>query len=201
MSRWGKEEKETLIAINQIQSLGNVLDVAAGDGRFLNILLEKSKSVTAIDLDNDELEKLKINCQKDFVNKLKIEKVDITKRFPYQDETYDTIFCTGTLHLFDKTTIFFILDEMKRCLKQNGIIILDFATNIKRLDKNGNEVVFEDEGNYSTEEAIELFNELLHDFSLSIQIASFNEENLDDVGYNSITGNFLIVTSKKNNIK
>ena len=201
MSRWGKEEKETLIAINQIQSLGNVLDVAAGDGRFLNILLEKSKSVTAIDLDNDELEKLKINCQKDFVNKLKIEKVDITKRFPYQDETYDTIFCTGTLHLFDKTTISFILDEMKRCLKQNGIIILDFATNIKRLDKNGNEVVFEDEGNYSTEEAIELFNELLHDFSLSIQIASFNEENLDDVGYNSITGNFLIVTSKKNNIK
>ncbi len=197
MSRWGKEEKETLIAINQIQSLGNVLDVAAGDGRFLNILLEKSKSVTAIDLDNDELEKLKINCQKDFINKLKIEKVDITKRFPYQDETYDTIFCTGTLHLFDKTTISFILDEMKRCLKQNGIIILDFATNIKRLDKNGNEVVFEDEGNYSTEEAIELFNELLHDFSLNIQIASFNEENLDDVGYNSITGNFLIVTSKK----
>lgn len=197
MSRWGKEEKETLIAINQIQSLGNVLDVAAGDGRFLNILLEKSKSVTAIDLDNDELEKLKINCQKDFINKLKIEKVDITKRFPYQDETYDTVFCTGTLHLFDKTTISFILDEMKRCLKQNGIIILDFATNIKRLDKNGNEVVFEDEGNYSTEEAIELFNELLHDFSLNIQISSFNEENLDDVGYNSITGNYLIVTSKK----
>lgn len=197
MSKWGNEETKTIEAINNCGFLGNVLNVAAGDGRFLNILLENSKSVTAIDINGDELETLKNNCPPEFISKLKTEVVDITNRFPYQNETYDSIFCTGTLHLFDEDDISFILNEMKRCIKQNGVIILDFATDIKRFDKNGNEVIFKGEGNYKTDEAVELFNKLLYDYSLNIQVASFSEKDLVDVGYNSITGNFLVVTAKR----
>ena len=58
MSKWGIEEKETLEAINKIGFKGNILDVAAGDGRFITSLLELSNTVTAIDI--DELEKQKI---------------------------------------------------------------------------------------------------------------------------------------------
>lgn len=197
MSKWGKEEKETLEVINEVGFLGDVLDVAAGDGRFLLELLNKSRSVTAIDIDKKELEALKENCVIEYSNKLKTEIVDITKRFPYQDDTYDTIFCTGTLHLFDKSTIASIIREMNRCLKQDGTMILDFATDIRRLDCNGNEVVFEGEGSYGTDDAIVLFHELLNDCSLDIQKATFKEDNLDEAGYNSIAGNFLIVTAGK----
>lgn len=195
MSKWGIEEKETLDAINKIGFIGNVLDVAAGDGRFLNELLKYSKSVTAIDIDSKELEILKENCKEEFISKLKVEVVDIKKKFPYQDESYDTIFCTGTLHLFDKETISFIISEMKRCLKKNGNIILDFATDIKRLDKNGNLVKINGEGSYTSLEAISLFKELFS--NLNIEESTFSEDNLEEAGYNSIKGKFLIINGKK----
>ena len=197
MSKWGIEEKETLSTINEIGLSGNILDVAAGDGRFINELLKLSQSVTAIDIDKEELESLKNNCPKEYSNKLSTEIVDITKTFPYEDESFDGIFCTGALHLFNKKTIGFIIREIERCLKKNGKIVLDFATDIKRYDKNGKEVLFEGEVSYSSEDAILLFKELLKDFSLSIQNASFSENNLDNAGYTSIQGNFLIISGYK----
>lgn len=192
MSKWGIEEKETLEAINKIGFEGKILDVAAGDGRFINSLLESSDTVTAIDIDENELNNLK-----DISNKLSTEVVDITKRFPYEDNSFDGVFCTGTLHLFNKETISFILSEMNRCLKPGGKIVLDFATDIERLDINGNKVVFAGEGNYKTNESIELFKEELNNFSLDIQVSTFKEEDLDDIEYKSIRGNFLIVSGVK----
>lgn len=192
MSKWGIEEKETLDAINKIGFKGNILDVASGDGRFINSLLELSDKVIAIDIDEKELETLK-----DISNKLYTEVVDITKRFPYEDNSFDGVFCTGTLHLFNKETISFILSEMNRCLKPGGKILLDFATDIERLDNNGNKVVFENEGNYNTNESIELFKEELKEFNLDIQVSSFKEENLENIEYKSIKGNFLIISGIK----
>ena len=197
MSKWGIEEKETLDAINEIGLSGNILDVAAGDGRFINELLKLSQSVTAIDINKEELDYLKNNCHKEYSNILDIEIVDITKTFPYEDNSFDGIFCTGTLHLFNKDTIGFIVKEIERCLKKNGKIVLDFATDIKRYDKNGKEVIFEGEGCYSSEEAILLFKKLLKDFSFSIKESTFSEDNLDEAGYNSIKGNFLIISGYK----
>ena len=141
MSKWGIEEQETLNAINELS--GIILDIAAGDGRFINKLLEVSDKVVAIDINPSELDELKSNYPQD--NKLQTEVVDITKEFPYADSTFDSIFCTGTLHLFDIKTIIFILNEIRRVLKSNGKIVLDFATNIERLDRDGNKIVFDGE--------------------------------------------------------
>ncbi len=197
MSKWGIEEKETLDAIKILR--GNILNIAAGDGRFNNKLLEISDSVTAIDIDEKELNILKENSDS---NNLITKVVDITKRFPFEDSSFDGIFCTGTLHLFDVETVKSILKEIKRVLKPNGKIVLDFATDIKRLDKEGNIVTFEGEGSYSTSEAVELFEKELNDFSLNIDKSTFKEENLnDDAGYNQITGNFLIISGTKKYIK
>ena len=192
MSKWGIEEKETLEAINKIGFKGNILDVAAGDGRFITSLLELSDTVTAIDIDEKELEDLK-----DTSNKLYTKVVDITKVFPFEDSSFDGVFCTGTLHLFNKETISFIISEMTRCLKPRGKLILDFATDIERLDTNGNKVVFSGEGNYTTTESIELFKEELKEFNLNIQVSTFEEDNLDDIEYKSIKGNFLIISGVK----
>ncbi len=199
MSKWGTPEKETLSAINKLKLSGNILNVAAGDGRFNNVLLELSDSVAAVDIDKSDLKNLINNCPLELRDKLDTKVVDITKPFPFKDEVFDCIFCTGTLHLFQKNIIIKILSEMNRVLKENGKIILDFATDIKRLDKKGKKVLFEDEGNYSTKEAKDMFSEELKSFAIDIEVSSFREENLEDdkVDYHFIDGNFLILSGIK----
>lgn len=195
MSKWGNEEKETLEEIDNIGLFGNILNLAAGDGRFTNKLLEKADKVTAIDINKEELNILKDNCNKDLINKLNMELVDITQKLPFQDMSFDGVFCTGTLHLFDKDTLFKILNEVKRILKSKGKILFDFATDIKRIDKYGNQIIFDGEGNYKKEESILMFKKYLSDFSLIIKESTFIEENLDEnAGYKSIEGNFLIIS-------
>lgn len=198
MSKWGIEESETLKAIEQLNLNGYVLNVAAGDGRFNNAILKSADKVIAIDLADFELELLKRDCSETLKDKLITQVVDITEKFPFEKESFDGIFCTGTLHLFDKETIQKILEEMIRILKPNGKLLLDFATDIKRLDKENNPVVFAKEGNYQTKDAIAFFQNQLKEFDLNIQVSTFTEEDLsDNTGYHFITGNFLIISGIK----
>lgn len=198
MSKWGIEEIETVEAINKVGFSGNILNIAAGDGRFNNKLLELANIVTAIDIDSIELQQLKNNCRDDLKNRLFIEIVDITKKLPFDDNTFDGVFCTGTLHLFDIETIKDILKEIKRILKSNGKMVLDFATDITRLDKEKNKKILGNEGNYTLKEAIKLFQDEFKEFKLNIETSKFKEEGLDEsAGYDSICGNFLIISGKK----
>ena len=199
MSKWGEEELETLHAIKNMNLTGNVLNIAAGDGRFNNHLLKLATSVTAVDIDEDELKALACNCPLDLKHKLKTVVADITKTLPFNDATFDAIFCTGTLHLFDRDQLSEILSEIRRVLKSGGKIVLDFATDITRLDKNGNRVYFEKEGNYTFEEGKNLFEKQLEEFLLDIKVGTFEEINLEEesTAYQSIVGKFLIICGKK----
>ena len=104
-----KDDTETIEAINKIGFSGNILNIAAGDGRFNNRLLELAQSVTAIDIDGSDLKVLEESCPNYLANKLSTKVVDITKKFPFDDSNFDGVFCTGTLHLFEKETILKIL--------------------------------------------------------------------------------------------
>lgn len=197
MSKWGEEEKETIKAIEEIGFKGKVLNIAAGDGRFNEKLLKLADEVVAVDINEKELKELEEKCPKELKNKLNIRCMDITKKFPFEQNTFDGIFCTGTLHLFDIQAIKAILSEIKRVLKNNGKILLDFATDISRLDFNNNPVTFNNEGNYTMEQGIKLFQDTLKDFTIDIEKASFKEENLDkSAGYRVIEGKFLIISGK-----
>ena len=101
MSKWGIEEEETLDAMEKIGFTGNILNIAAGDGRFNNKLLQLSNSVTAIDIDELELQALGGACPENFKHKLSTKRADITQKLPFHDTTFDWVFCTGTLHLFN----------------------------------------------------------------------------------------------------
>ena len=196
-SKWGIEEKETIKILDRIRLKGEILNLAAGDGRFNTRLLNMADKVTSVDINVGELKELEKSCPNNLKSKLSIKCMDITKRFLFEENTFDAVFCTGTLHLFNIETIEFILNEMKRVLKKNGKILLNFATDISRLDCNGNPVIFEKEGNYTMEEAIKFFKNKFTDFSINIEKATFAEEQLEEgAGYQSISGNFLIISGE-----
>lgn len=202
MSKWGTEEQATIDKIKEIDFKGKILNLAAGDGRFNEMILNLADKVVAVDIDKEELKELENNCPKNLKNKLEISCIDITKKLPFEQNTFDGVFCTGTLHLFDEDIINNILLEIERVLKHKGKILFDFATDILRFDANNKQIIFNGEGNYKTEEAIKLFQRKLKNFTFNIEKNEFKEENLDSkAGYKFIKGNFLIISGllNKNN--
>ncbi len=139
-SIWGSGDKETLQRLEKEHLAGKWLNLAAGDGRYNEILLRKANKVVATDFDMGALEKLQLQTPTELQGKLKIKRVDLNERLPFDDGEFDGVFNTGTIHLFPETMVEDILVEIDRVTKIGGRLFLDFACEIKRVTKEGSEM-------------------------------------------------------------
>src|SRR3989344_6239278 len=160
-SIWGTGDKGTLELLKKTGIIGKWLNLAAGDGRYNLNLLEKADFVVASDIDESALNKLWQNTPDDFKTKLQTKVFDITKKFPFENNSFDGMFCTGTLHLFPKEILRQIFSEIDRILKPSGRILIDFATDIKRILPNGKLYIRKSEPQYKNEEDTKFLTELL----------------------------------------
>lgn len=94
----------------------NLLDVGCGDGVIEYFIKIKAKNIYGIDNDQQELKKSK---QKGMITKL----VDFnSKKFPFKNNFFDVITCLDVIeHVIDPK---FLLKEIYRVLKKNGILII-----------------------------------------------------------------------------
>jgi SAM-dependent methyltransferase len=163
-SIWGNGDPETLQLLKELASekrlFVNWLNFAAGDGRYNNLILQEVNKVIATDIDKGALEKLQRTTPEDLSAKLSITVQDITKPFPFENNVFDGVFNTGTLHLFPKQILETIIPETHRVLKPEGIFILDFATDITRIRDDGT-FIDRSEATYSKNAAKEMLSELL----------------------------------------
>jgi SAM-dependent methyltransferase len=140
-SIWGAGDKDTLTLLKKLvlenKLTGVWLNFAAGDGRYNNILLKEANSVIATYLDKSALKKLQRETPQELSSRLTTETQDLTKPFPFKNGYFDGVFNTGTLHLFPKPVLESVFKETYRILKPGGIFIFDFATDIKRVKKDG----------------------------------------------------------------
>lgn len=140
-SIWGPGDQDTLRILNKLISenkiFGNWLHFAAGDGRYNNLLLSGVEKLIATDIDKGALEKLQKTTPENLSPKLQIRIQNITKPFPFNDNTFNGVFNTGTLHLFPLQVLEQIIKETYRVLKPDGFFIFDFATDIKRIKDDG----------------------------------------------------------------
>lgn len=197
-SVWGTEDKATKNLLNKIKIKGKWLNLCAGDGRFNNYLLEKADQVIALDVDEGALQKLERITPDSLKRKLAAKVANITRRFPFEDETFDGIFCVGTLHLFPKSVFKKIFNEMERVLKPNGRIIIDFAADIKRTYPDGSHWIIKNEPNYTLDEAIVFLKEIFMDYSLNMITDKVKPEKviLNDKEY-IFTSNFILLEAVK----
>ena len=193
----GDGDQITLRAIKTENIQGEQLNLAAGDGRYTPELLEKVDRLIASDIDEDALNKLSNRVNDSKKEKLDIKKFDLTKEFPFQDEAFDGVFCTGTLHLFEKETLIQAFSEIYRVLKTDGKFIFDFATDINRIGKNGEEIEVS-EVNYSMEEAQHFIEKQLSNFDIKWKKSTFEDDLTDNPEYEwKAKGNFLLVVAEK----
>ncbi len=176
-SIWGNGDEETLKLLEKEQIKGKWLNLAAGDGRYNLNLLSKADFVVASDIDESALSKLYHTTPERLRSRLETKAFDITKPFPFENDSFDGIFCAGTLHLFPKNVFRRISCEMDRILAPGGKVIIDFATNIKRISPEGRLIVFGDEPQYTLGEAKELLKDLFRKYKVKTrELRVFEEE-------------------------
>ena len=197
-SIWGTGDKDTLELLKKIGIRGKWLNLAAGDGRYNLNLLEKADFVVASDIDESALNKLWQNTPDDFKTKLQTKVFDITKKFPFENNSFDGVFCTGTLHLFPKEILRQIFSEIDRILKPNGRILIDFATDIKRILPDGKLYIRKSEPQYKNEEATKFLTELLNNYKVQIVESEVPEEEIKTRGFvYRFSCKFILLTADK----
>ena len=168
VSIWGLGDKDTLKILKRININGKWLNIAAGDGRYNLNLLKKASFVVASDIDKSALSKLWYNTPNKYKPKLKIKAFNIIKKFPFKNSSFNGVFCTGTLHLFQKKILKNIIAEIDRVLKPNGKVVIDFATDIKRTSPNNKFITFGKEPLYTLKDAKRILENLFKNYKIKM---------------------------------
>lgn len=135
MSRWydllaGANEKritEMGLLLLNVQQGDRVLEIGFGTGEaILNIARKVGNYGTAYGIDIStgmlSIAQTKVNSA-NLSQRVKLQVGDAT-RLPYTDSTFDSIFMSFTLELFDTPEIPVVLNECRRVLKKDGHICI-----------------------------------------------------------------------------
>ncbi|MFB6213667.1 MAG: methyltransferase domain-containing protein [Candidatus Nanohaloarchaea archaeon] len=194
---WGEGDEETLKAIENEEINGKWLNLAAGDGRYTPELLEKVDELVATDIDEKALNKLSNSLSQSQRENLEKNVFDLTESFPFQKDSFDGVFCTGTLHLFGKETLKEVFEEIDRVLKTEGKLIFDFATDIERIYPNTQEKEVQ-EKDYSEKEARDFLKQQLKEYDIKWKRSEFEDDLTGNPEYGWKTkGNFILVVAEK----
>ena len=96
-----------------------IIDLGCGIGNDTLYLIEKGKEVIPCDYSISAVKNIKNN----FPEIEKAECFDMAKVLPCQDNFTDLVICDLSLHYFTEKTTFKVLNEIKRVLKPNGLLI------------------------------------------------------------------------------
>ncbi len=121
----------------EFKSKKKILDLACGDGKYSNSLLNSHRSVTGVDLDKGMLEE----AEKKYDNNNNIKFVygdmqELSSVFP--EEEFDGIFCIGNslVHLPSTDKIKKALKELNLIIKDAGILVIQIINYDRILGEN-----------------------------------------------------------------
>ena len=100
-----------------------ILDAGCRLGEYSKELAKKAKSVTGIDISQESIKFAKKSSNED---NLRFEYGDITNIKQFKNNSFDIVFCIGSMPYLKKEQIKQALVEFERITNNNGIIILTF---------------------------------------------------------------------------
>lgn len=96
-----------------------IIDLGCGSGNDTKWLIENGKEVIPCDYSIKAIEKIKIN----FPELDRIECFDMKKGLPFEDDFTDIVIADLSLHYFEAEDTKNILNEIKRVLRKDGILM------------------------------------------------------------------------------
>ena len=97
----------------------HIIDLGCGCGNDTLYLIEKNKKVIPCDYSKNAIE----NIKKNFPEVQDAKCFDMAKGLPFEDNFTDIIISDLSLHYFTEQVTFKILNEIKRVLKPNGLLL------------------------------------------------------------------------------
>ena len=95
-----------------------ILDLGCGGGCDSLYLTERGYKVLACDISKEAL-----SNTKKYIPGIKTKQMNLIEDFPFEDETYTLIIADLSIHYFSDQETIHIMEEIKRILKQNGILL------------------------------------------------------------------------------
>ncbi|MEE9431526.1 MAG: class I SAM-dependent methyltransferase, partial [Melioribacteraceae bacterium] len=123
--------------VNKIERDTKLLDIGTGSGKLVQILSnEKNVSCFGVDTSQAMLDEAAIKLKNTGVKLIKIEPNEV---LPFENNLFDYVTICNVLFHLDKNSVYYLLDEARRVLKNNGKIIVLTPTgygNFFKLTKN-----------------------------------------------------------------
>ncbi len=95
-----------------------ILDLGCGTGNDTLYLMEKGFDVMACDYSQVALDILKNN-----IPNVKTKNVDVTKKLPFPDNSFNVVVADLVLHFFNDKTTPRIMKEIRRILSESGVLL------------------------------------------------------------------------------
>ncbi len=121
---------------------GKILELGAGQGQDSRFFAKKGFDVTSTDLATNALQISKIKAEKENLQ-INFQELDLTKKLPNGDATFDVVYSHLALHYFDIKTTQQIIDEVARILTPNGILAF-LVNTIEDSEVNEYQMISED---------------------------------------------------------
>lgn len=100
-----------------------VLDLGCGIGADTLYLIERGFNVLSCDFSKEALKSIREN-----IPNSKTKYLNMLEPFPLANESYSLIIADLSLHYFDNDTTIHIMNEIKRVLKDNGVLLARVAS-------------------------------------------------------------------------
>lgn len=110
---------------------GTIVEVGAGSGRLLTRIALENKNITPIGIDFESAKMVKDNIDKFNINGNSI-RAD-AYHIPLKSNSADVVLSGGLLEHFNNKELEYIIAEMKRILKPNGLFYAEIVPNKKSL--------------------------------------------------------------------
>ena len=116
-AKWHNEQVTVERMLNGVK--GNVLDVAIGTGRFIELYFKLDLDIVGIDISADMMQQI----PKATKGKIKLYTGD-ANRLQFKDREFNTVVCVRLLHLVEEKEMQLIVMELCRVAKKHIIITI-----------------------------------------------------------------------------